>query len=83
MAYCATVVIQPLKANKADGGTMAKPLLFKIGDAEFSLEPVKLNTKVLYGTKEKVVMDLQDNPCSAVQLLPELSMIIPKSGTTR
>jgi len=60
---------------------MAKPLLFKIGSAEYSLQPEKLETSDLYGTKDKVVLDLNDSPCKVVSLLPELSMIIPKGGT--
>jgi len=60
---------------------MAKPLNFKIADAIYDLEPVKLDRKKLYGWTEKIVLDDEENECNALSLYPELAMIIPKGGT--
>lgn len=63
---------------------MAKPLIFKIGEAsskEYDLEPLKLDRNKLYGSSEKIALDNNENECSAVSLLPELSMILPKGST--
>ncbi len=60
---------------------MAKPLNFKIADAVYDLEPLKLDRKKLYGWTEKIVLDSEDNECNTLSLYPELAMIIPKGGT--
>jgi len=61
---------------------MTKPLVFQLGSDEYDLEPLKLERKKLYGTSEKIALDNDGNECSAVSLYPELSMILPKGGTS-
>jgi len=60
---------------------MAKPLNFKIADAIYDLEPLKLDRKKLYGWTEKIVLDDEENECNTLSLYPDLAMIIPKGGT--
>ena len=36
---------------------MAKPLIFKFGETEYDLEPLKLERKKLYSSSEKLVID--------------------------
>ena len=59
---------------------MAKPLLFKIDNQVYDLEPLKLDRKKLYGWVDKVVLDNNDNECKSLSLYPEMSMIIPSGG---
>jgi len=59
---------------------MAKPLNFKIADAIYDLEPIKLDRKKLYGWTEKIVLDDEENECNTLSLYPDLAMIIPKGG---
>jgi len=61
---------------------MPKPLIFKIDSNEYDLEPLKLERKKLYGSSEKIALDANENTCSALSLLPELSMILPKGSTS-
>ena len=61
---------------------MAKELTFKINSKVYSLVPKKLERKKLYGSKEKQVLDGEGTQCSAVSLCQELSMVIPKGGTS-
>jgi hypothetical protein len=57
---------------------MARHLTFKIDEKEYSLEPVKLDRKKLYGWVEKEVLDGDDKKCSPA-ILDDTSMkIIPK-----
>lgn len=61
---------------------MGKPLIFKLGEVEYDLEPLKLERKKLYGSIEKVALDGNGDTCSASSLYSELSIIIPKGGTS-
>jgi hypothetical protein len=59
---------------------MAKPLTFHIGSSEYSLEPLKLDRKKLYGWSEKIALDKNGEVCNAVSLYSEESMILPKGS---
>ncbi len=60
---------------------MAKPLIFQIGSSEYSLEPLKLDRKKLYGWREKLALDKNGDSCNTVSLYSEESMILPKGST--
>ena len=60
---------------------MAKPLIFQIGSSEYSLEPLKLDRKKLYGWSEKIALDKNGEVCNTVSLYGEESMILPKGST--
>ena len=60
---------------------MAKPLIFKINNQIYDLEPLKLDRKKLYGWTEKIVLDDEENECNTLSLYSDLAMIIPKGGT--
>ena len=60
---------------------MAKPLIFQIGSSEYSLEPLKLDRKKLYGWSEKIALDKNGEVCNTVSLYSEESMILPKGST--
>ncbi len=60
---------------------MAKPLIFQIGSGEYSLEPLKLDRKKLYGWSEKIALDKNGDECNTVSLYGEESMILPKGST--
>jgi len=59
---------------------MAKKLIFKIKEKEYALEPLKLERKKLYGSKEKEVLDSDGNLCSTVSISSEYNLILPKGS---
>ena len=60
---------------------MAKPLTFNLGGNEYSLEPVRLDRKKLYGWTEKLVLDTEGSPCVAASLDETGTLLIPKGGS--
>ena len=59
---------------------MAKELKFKIADEVYGLEPVKLDRKKMYGSREKIILDDKDSECNALSLYSDMAMLIPKGG---
>lgn len=60
---------------------MARPLLFKLGEDEVSLEMHKIDRTRLYGSKEQVVVDETDAPCELATLADDGRTLIGKGGT--
>ena len=60
---------------------MAKPLTFNLGGNEYSLEPVRLDRKKLYGWTDKLVLDAGGNSCEAASLDETGTLLIPKGGS--
>lgn len=61
---------------------MAKQLTFQIGSRGFSLEPLKVDRKKIYGWSETVVTNQNGSLCGAA-LLNDDGMTIAPSGTTK
>lgn len=59
---------------------MAKELVFKLGEKEFSYGIRKLDRKKLYGWKEVVAVDKDNNECIKATLDESGSFVIPKGG---
>ena len=59
---------------------MARILNFKTIEDQFSLEIEKLDGKKLYGWKEKIVLDENDQTCDTVSFSSEENIIIPPKG---
>ena len=59
---------------------MAKPLIFKLEEKEFQLEPVKLDRKKLYGWSEKIALDEQNNECELLTFEPRTMSILPSGA---
>jgi len=59
---------------------MAKLLSFKIGNEEFTAEPVKIDRKKLYGWSEIHAFDDNENECMLVSTDASGTIIIPKGG---
>lgn len=59
---------------------MAKELIFKLKDKEFSAAPVKLERKKLYGWTETVATDSNGATCVPAYLSMEDVLIIPSGG---
>ena len=60
---------------------MARALNFRIGKKVFDLTPLKLERNKLYGWSERLMTDLNDDPCIPLKLLQNKSILIPKGGT--
>lgn len=61
---------------------MAKQLTFQIGSRGFSLEPLKVDRKKIYGWSETLVTNQNGSLCGAA-LLNDDGMTIAPSGTTK
>ncbi|MCM1139306.1 MAG: hypothetical protein NC248_12125 [Bacteroides sp.] len=61
---------------------MAKQLTFQIGNRGFSLEPVKVDRKKIYGWSETQVTDQNGSLCSSA-LLNDDGMTVAPSGATK
>lgn len=61
---------------------MAKQLTFQIGSRSFSLEPLKVDRKKIYGWSETLVTNQNGSLCGAA-LLNDDGMTIAPSGTTK
>jgi hypothetical protein len=59
---------------------MAKPLTFKLNNNEYSLEPVKLDRKKLYGWTDTLVLDEKGQECRLVNIDSSGTMMIPAGG---
>lgn len=59
---------------------MAKELIFKLGDTEYSAAPVKLERKKLYGWTALVANTKDGEVCNSAYLSPDDSLIIPSGG---
>lgn len=59
---------------------MAKELVFKLEEKEFSFGIRKLDRKKLYGWKEVVAVDKDNNECIKATLDESGSFVIPKGG---
>jgi hypothetical protein len=60
---------------------MAKPLVFKIDNNIYELEPLKLERKKLYGTKEKEILDANKGICTTASISTQFNLILPKGST--
>lgn len=59
---------------------MGKSLIFKMGSQEYSLEPVRLDRKKLYGWTEILALDDQKRACQLVAIDGTGSLLIPSGG---
>lgn len=60
---------------------MAKPLVFKLGDAELSFSMGKVDRSKLYGYKELLVVDEQQRPCDLATLADDGHTVVGRGGT--
>jgi hypothetical protein len=60
---------------------MPKSLTFELKGTSFSLEPVRIDRKKMYGWSETVAYDTNHRPCSMVMIDDTGTIIIPKGGT--
>lgn len=60
---------------------MARPLLFKLGEDEVSLEMHKVDRARLYGSKEQSAVDESDAACELATLADDGRTLIGKGGT--
>ena len=56
---------------------MAKELVFKLGGADFTAAPVKLERKKIYGWTDLVATDKGGEVCNSAYLSPDDALIIP------
>lgn len=61
--------------------TMAKPLIFVLGDDEIALNITKVDRTKLYGSKEIEVVNDLDQPCELATLADDGHTIIGRGGT--
>ena len=59
---------------------MAKELVFKLGGADFTAAPVKLERKKIYGWTDLVATDKGGEVCNSAYLSPDDALIIPSGG---
>ncbi len=74
-------VIEVYWQSSVIGDFMAKELVFKLGENEFPFGIRKLDRKKLYGWKEVVAVDKDNNECIKATLDETGSFVIPKGGT--
>jgi len=60
---------------------MARQLTFKIKRKEYSVVPVKVDRKKLYGWTEVIALDDNGNPCQLLSTDDTGAFVIPKGGT--
>jgi hypothetical protein len=60
---------------------MAKPLVFQLGESEFSLTLKKVDRSKLYGFKEVQALDDSDDPCELATLAGDGRTLIGRGGT--
>lgn len=59
---------------------MAKELIFVLAGSDFSVVPVKLERKKIYGWTDTVATDKEGGVCQSAYLSPDDSLIIPSGG---
>jgi hypothetical protein len=59
---------------------MGKSLIFKMDGQEYSLEPIRLDRKKLYGWTETLALDDQGRTCQLVAIDGTGSLLIPAGG---
>ena len=59
---------------------MGKSLIFRMGSQEYSLEPVRLDRKKLYGWTETLALDDQGRTCQLIAIDGTGSLLIPSGG---
>ncbi len=59
---------------------MARELVFKINENEYSFEPVKVERKKLYGWTETIALDDEGNECKLVSMDESGTVVIPRGG---
>ncbi len=62
---------------------MAKELIFRLADREFTAVPVKLERKKIYGWTETVATDRSGGVCDSAYLSPYDALIIPGGGLSQ
>lgn len=62
--------------------SMARPLIFQLGDDQVSLQMNKVDRTRLYGSKEQLVLDESEAPCELATLADDGQTLIGKGGTT-
>ncbi len=60
---------------------MAKPLVFQLGESEFSFAMNKIDRSKLYGFKEVVALDESDQKCDLATLAGDGCTLIGRGGT--
>ena len=60
---------------------MAKPLVFRVGDSEFSFSVNKVDRSKLYGYKETEVLDDDEHKCELATLADDGRTVIGRGGT--
>lgn len=61
---------------------MARELIFHIKQKQYSVLPVRMDRKKLYGWTEIIAQDDQGHPCNLVYTDDTGTLIIPKGGTS-